>query len=64
MRNGLKEEKVYYKKEKDYYVCGMGEDMKGRGVGDYKRESGYIGESMGYRGGRCEGCGVRCMCLR
>lgn len=61
--NPFKQENLYYNKEKDYYVCPMGQHMKRTGVRHYKTESGYIAESVAYRAARCEGCPLRCMCF-
>ena len=61
--NPFKQENLYYNKEKDYYVCPMGQHMKRTGVRHYKTESGYIAESIAYRAARCEGCPLRCMCF-
>ena len=61
--NPFKQENMYYNKEKDYYVCPMGQHMERTGVRHYKTESGYIAESVAYRAARCEGCPLRCMCF-
>ena len=61
--NPFKQENLYYNKEKDYYVCPMGQHMKRTGVRHSKTESGYITESIAYRAARCEGCPLRCMCF-
>ena len=61
--NPFKQENLYYNKEKDYYVCPMGQHMERKGVRHSKTESGYITKSVAYRAARCEGCPLRCMCF-
>ncbi len=61
--NPFKQENLYYNKEKDYYVCPMGQHMERTGVRHSKTESGYATESVAYRAARCEGCPLRCMCF-
>ncbi len=64
MTNPFKQENLYYNKEKDYYVCPMGQHMNRTGVRHYKTESGYIAESAAYRAARCEGPGAgRLQCI-
>jgi hypothetical protein len=53
---------LFYNKEKDFYVCPMGQRMQS--IGESKRTSsnGYDAKVTRYQAKRCEGCPLRGMC--
>lgn len=53
---------LFYNKEKDFFVCPMGQKMEK--IRDGKRESynGYISDVSYYQAKNCEGCPLRSMC--
>src|SRR5574344_1318886 len=57
-------ENLYYNKEKDYFVCPMGQHMTRIGTRRSKTDSGYITESVRYRAQRCDGCPLRGSCFK
>lgn len=58
------QDNFYYNKEKDYYVCPMGQHMKRIGVSHKKTASGYISESVKYQASNCKECPLRCLCYK
>ena len=60
----FKAENFYYNEEHDYCVCPMGQKMGRIGTGHVKTASGYVSENARYRAARCEGCPLRCRCLK
>ena len=57
-------ENLYYNKEKDYFVCPMGQHMEMAGIRHDRTERGYRTVSTIYRAQRCEGCPLRWGCYR
>ena len=57
-------ENLYYNKEKDYYVCPMGQHMERAGTVNTKTDGGFIAQSAVYRARRCEGCPLRWGCYK
>ena len=57
-------ENLYYNKEKDYFVCPMGQHMEMVGIRHDRTERGYRTVSAIYRAQRCEGCPLRWGCYR
>lgn len=55
---------LYYNKEKDYYVCPMGQRMLRIDTKRSKTESGYTSESARYQARNCEGCPLRGLCFK
>ena len=62
--NPFSAEGMYYNKEKDFYVCPMGQHMERTGTKHGKTDSGYIMESARYRAGNCSGCPLRGQCFK
>lgn len=62
--NPFSAEGMYYNKEKDFYVCPMGQHMERTGTKHGKTDSGYITESARYRAGNCSGCPLRGQCFK
>ena len=54
MTNPFKQENLYYNKEKDYYVCPMGQHMKRTGVRHYKTESGKTTNLLVIKDGKAD----------
>ena len=57
-------EKLHYNKEKNYYVCPMGQKMHSIGKTEEKNESGYIQQKEKYRAENCSGCSLRSACYK
>ncbi len=53
---------LYYNKEKDFYVCPMGQHMTLRCIRTAKTNTGYKQKVHYYQAQRCEGCPLRGMC--
>ena len=62
--NPFHPECMHYNREKDYYVCPMGQHMGRIGLKKGKTDSGYITESIRYQAVRCEGCPLRGQCFK
>lgn len=61
--NPFHSDSLYYNKEKDYYVCPMGQHMNFIGIKKGKTESGYVTESVRYQAVRCEEYPLRSQCF-
>ena len=55
-------ENLHYNKERDYYVCPMGQHMERVGTVDTRTDGGFVAQSAVYRAARCEGCPLRWGC--
>jgi transposase len=55
---------LFYNKEKDYFVCPMGQHLEKIGNSTRKSENGYISNTTIYEAKNCEGCPLRCLCHR
>lgn len=55
---------MYYNKEKDYYVCPMGQHMTPIGIRRGKTENGFPTESVIYGNVNCENCPLRGSCYK
>jgi len=53
---------LYYNKEKDYFVCPMGQHMKKVGNSTRKSENGYVSNTTIYETKNCNGCSLKCLC--
>ena len=62
--NPFSAEGMFYNKEKDFYVCPMGQHMERIGTRHGKTDSGYITESARYRARNCSGCPLRGQCFK
>ena len=60
--NPFLSQNLFYNKEKDFYVCPMGQHMQN--IGESKRTSsnGYDAKVTRYQAKRCEGCPLRGLC--
>jgi len=57
-------ENLHYNKEKDYYVCPMGQHMERVGTVNTRTDSGFVAQSAVYKARRCEGCPLRWGCYK
>jgi len=57
-------ENLYYNKEKDYYVCPMGQHMRRIGTRKSITDSGFVSYLAVYKAERCEGCPLRGSCFQ
>jgi len=53
---------LYYSKEKDYFVCPVGQHMEKVGNPTRKSENGYISNTTVYEAKNCTGCPPECLC--
>jgi transposase len=53
---------LFYNKEKDYFVCPMGQHMEKVGTSTRKSESGYVSNTTFYQAKNCIGCQLKCLC--
>lgn len=60
--NAFLQENLYYNKEKNYFVCPMGQHMEHSYNTIRKSASGFISNISVYRATNCEGCPLRCLC--
>lgn len=62
--NPFHADNFYYNKDKDYYVCPMGQHLTRTGTRHSKTASGYRSENVMYRAQNCDGCPLRCLCYK
>ena len=55
---------LFYNKEKDYFVCPMGQHLEKVGTGTRKSESGFISNLTYYEAQNRTNCPLKCMCHR
>lgn len=60
--NAFLQENLYYNKEKDYFVCPMGQHMEHSYNTIRKSASGFTSNISVYRATNCQGCPLRCLC--
>ena len=60
--NAFLQDNLYYNKEKDYFICPMGQQMKKIYTTSRKTQSGFVSEISVYKARRCQGCPLRCLC--
>src|SRR5690606_33111082 len=60
--NPFLQQNLFYNKEKDFYVCPMGQRMEKYREGRKLSGNGYVSQISYYRAKRCEGCPMRGMC--
>lgn len=60
--NGFLAQNLYYNKEKDYYVCPMGQHMEKVGTSQRKSDRGYVSHTVIYEAKNCNGCPLRGLC--
>jgi hypothetical protein len=53
---------LFYNKEKDYFVCPMGQHMEKVGNSTRKSDSGYVSNTTLYQAKNCTGCPLKCLC--
>jgi transposase len=60
--NAFIAQNLFYNKEKDYFVCPMGQHMENVGNSTRKSGSGFISHTTIYQAKNCNGCPLRCLC--
>jgi len=60
--NAFIAQNLFYNREKDYYVCPMGQHMEKSGTSRRKSESGYVSNTTFYQAKNCTGCPLKCLC--
>jgi hypothetical protein len=55
---------LFYNKEKDFYVCPMGQHMQNIGESKRMSSNGYDAKVTRYQAERCQGCPLRGMCYK
>jgi len=60
--NAFTAQNLYYNKEKDYFVCPMGQHMDKIGISTRKSENGYVSNTTIYEAKNCTGCPLKCLC--
>ncbi len=53
---------LFYNKERDFYVCTMGQRMENVGNGKRTSSNGYLSQVSYYEAKNCNGCPLRSMC--
>lgn len=53
---------LYYNRERDYYVCPMGQHMEYKGQRKSKSDLGYVSILKRYQAQNCEGCPLKSQC--
>ena len=61
-KNPFAPQNLYYTKDKDYYVCPMGQFMSNIGQKKNKSDAGYISTVTRYQAKNCNGCPLRGLC--
>jgi transposase len=56
------QDKLYYNKDGDYYVCPIGQKMNKIGVKKIINDRGFTQELHLYQAQNCKGCHLRCIC--
>lgn len=62
--NAFIQENLYYNKQKNYFVCPMGQHMEHVYNTTRKSASGFVSNIAVYRAQNCEGCPLRCLCCK
>lgn len=61
-KDAFAQHNLYYNKERDYFVCPMGQRMVNIGQKKNKSDLGYISIVTRYQAQNCKGCPIRCLC--
>jgi hypothetical protein len=62
--NAFLPDHLYYNREKDYFVCPMGQHMEKQSVTETVNPSGYQSEITVYQAKNCENCPLKCLCYK
>jgi hypothetical protein len=62
--NAFLPDNLFYNKEKDYFICPMGQRMEKQHVTKTTNASGYPSEMTAYQAKNCESCPLKCMCFK
>jgi len=60
--NAFIAQNLFYNREKDYFVCPMGQHMEKVGTSTRTSESGYVSNTTFYQARNCNGCPLKCLC--
>jgi hypothetical protein len=60
--NGFLAQNLFYNKEKDFFVCPMGQHMEKVGEGSRTSEGGHVSSVSYYEAKNCKGCPLKCLC--
>ena len=60
--NAFIAQNLFYNREKDYFVCPMGQHMEKVGASTRTSESGYVSYLTVYQAKNCTGCPLKCLC--
>ncbi|MDR1552223.1 MAG: IS1182 family transposase [Prevotellaceae bacterium] len=60
--NAFLAQNLFYNKEKDFFVCPIGQRMEKVGEAKRKTDSGFISFVSHYEARNCEGCPLKCLC--
>lgn len=63
-KNAFLTPNLYYNKDKDFYVCPMGQHMNQIGIGKRKTKLGFEYQVSIYKAQNCNGCPLRAMCYK
>jgi transposase len=61
--NAFIAQNLFYNKEKDYFVCPMGQHLENVGKSTRKSENGYVSNTTIYEAKNCNGCPLKCLCF-
>lgn len=61
-KNPFEVQNLYYNKDKDYFVCPMGQQMVNIGQRKSKSDLGHISTLTRYKAQNCQGCPLRGLC--
>ena len=56
------QDKLYYNKDDDFYICPMGQKMNKIGIRKTSNERGFIQELHLYQAQNCKACPLKCVC--
>jgi hypothetical protein len=60
--NAFLAQNLFYNKEKDFFVCPIGQRMEKVGEATRKTDRGFISFVSHYEAKNCEGCPLKCLC--
>lgn len=61
-KNPFAVQNLFYNKDKDFFICPMGQHMINVGQKKNKSDLGYISTLTRYQAQNCNGCPLRCLC--
>lgn len=61
-KNAFAVQNLFYNKDKDFFICPMGQKLTNTGTKKSKSELGYISTLTRYQAQNCNGCSLRGLC--